>query len=357
MHLRYCMPRVRRKGYGLGNEIVPWARAYLASQVLGARLLPPSFGLNRREYWRHFRSAPDDWIYHRALEHLLPVVEFGEADYLQHGGGDVVEALRSFAAANELQRRSAYLLVTDGLWGGWHHIRAAREFVRATLYQSRFAGRNLLRLRQRIDPDKVLVGMHVRLGDFKPAQSPDAYRCVPNMALPLEWFQNVARNLRQALGDQVQFLLITDGSPQQLQPLLDMVPCITTGDMADSDCSDALALASCDLLVCSVSTYSVLAAFLSDAPYLWFEPNLFQHPQGCYSLGDPLEDGGRADSPRQRALHDLEQAPRAPRTRGIPVGVDGILPPALGEALLQHRALQRWQVDLVRGGMALPWST
>ncbi|HTT04960.1 MAG TPA: hypothetical protein VMF64_06690, partial [Steroidobacteraceae bacterium] len=166
--LRYCLARVRNRGYGLGNELVPWARAFLASQVLDARLLTPAFGLNRREYWRHFHTPPDDWLYNRAIERLLPRVQFTEADYLEHGGDDVVTALRSFARAHDLQRRSAYVFVTEGLWGGFYHVQAAREFMRATLYQSRFAARNLLQLRARIDPEKILIGMHVRLGDFKP---------------------------------------------------------------------------------------------------------------------------------------------------------------------------------------------
>ena len=74
MHLRYCLPRVKRRGYGLGNELVPWARAFLAAQSSGPAA-PPAFGMNRRRYWWHFHTAPDDWIYHRAIEHLLPVVE------------------------------------------------------------------------------------------------------------------------------------------------------------------------------------------------------------------------------------------------------------------------------------------
>src|ERR1017187_8879269 len=87
--LRYCLPRVRHNGHGLANEIVPWARAFLAAQVLDAKLLPPAFGLNRRGYWRHFRTSPDDWIFNRAIEHVMPVIEFRETDYLAHGGEDV----------------------------------------------------------------------------------------------------------------------------------------------------------------------------------------------------------------------------------------------------------------------------
>jgi hypothetical protein len=306
--LRYCLARVGKRGHGLGNELVPWARAFLASQVLGARLLPPAFGLNRREYWRHFRTPPDDWIYNRAIEQLLPTVCFTEADYREHGGDDVVTALRSFASAHNLQRRSAYLFVTEGLWGGFYHIQAAREFMRATLYQSRFAARNLLQLRERIDPEKMLIGMHVRLGDFKPAVEAAEHHRFANVSLPLEWFCNIADSLRAALGDALQFLLVSDGTAEQLRPLMSRVPCITTGDLPDGDCSDALALADSDLLVCSASTYSHLAAFLSDSPYAWFAPNLYRHPEGCYSIGNPEADLARPGSPRAPSTAGFRRA-------------------------------------------------
>lgn len=354
--LRYCMARVRNQGYGLGNELVPWARAFLAAQVLDAQLLPPAFGLNRRAYWRDFDCAPDDWIYHRAIERLLPVVPFTEADYLEHGGDDVVAALRSFAAARRLRRRSCYVLVTDGLWGGFYHVQAAREFMRATLYRSRYAPGNLLRLRERIDADKILVGMHVRLGDFKPPLPPDAerapdYRATANVSLPLEWFRAIAASLRRQLGDELQFLVVSDGTQEQLRPLLQAVPCISTGDMANRDCSDAIALADCDLLVCSASTYSHLAAFLSDSPYIWFAPNLYEHPEGCYSAGNPAADLGRQDSPRMRAVREFGAARTGWPSRGIGLGLEGAIPASLIETLLRRRAWRRWQADLTRSGV------
>src|SRR5580658_8549146 len=142
--LRFCMPRVRRRGHGLGNELLPWARAFLAAQVLEASLLPPAFGMNRRGYWRDFYTAPDDWIRHRAIERLLPVVEFSEGDWLAHGGGDVVQALRSFATERKLFDRNFFTLVTDGLWGGFRHVEAARGFIYSKLYLSRYAAHNLI---------------------------------------------------------------------------------------------------------------------------------------------------------------------------------------------------------------------
>jgi hypothetical protein len=352
LQLRYCMPRVKNRGYGLGNEMLPWARAFIASQLLNARLLPPAFGMNRRAYWRNFHTAPDDWIYHRALEYLLPVVEFREPDYLAHGGGDVVSALASFAAAHGLYERRVYVLLTDGLWGGYHHVQAAREFIRATLYQSRHAARNLLQLRARIDPHKLLVGMHVRLGDFAPPRAAGDYQGVANISLPLEWLCALARSLDRALGDDWQLLLITDGTEQQLQPLTSQWRCITTNDLAPGDCSDVLALANADLLVCSMSSFSTLAAFLSDSPYLWFLPNLYRHAPGVYSLGDYDSQHGQPGNPTRVALERLANSPAELLPRGVGVDLDGEIPAAMIEAALQRNRWRRWESDLVRSGVS-----
>jgi len=146
--------------------------------------------------------------------------------------------------------------------------------------------------------------------------------------------------LRALLGDTAQFLVISDGSAAQLRPLLEAVPCVTTGDIPDADCSDLLALADADLLVCSISSYSLWAAFLSNAPYLWFAPSLQRHSGNRGSLW-----GGSFD----------EQAvppPGARLPRGIPVGLDGAIPAALPELLRERRADLRAEHDLVRGGFA-----
>jgi hypothetical protein len=352
VNLRYCLSRVKNRGYGLGNELLPWARAFLASQVLNAKLLPPAFGMNRRAYWWHFHTAPDDWIYHRALEYLLPVVEFTESEYLRHGGGDVVTALKGFAATHRLHQRRAYVLVTDGLWGGYHHVEAAREFIRSTLYQSRYAAHNLLLLRERVDPHKLLVGMHVRLGDFSAPGAPSDYRRA-NIALPIEWLCALARSLDRALGDGWQLLLITDGTEAQLKPLTSQWRCITTNDLPPGDCSDVLALANADLLVCSLSSFSTLAAFLSDSPYLWFMPNLYRHPQGVYSLGDYDALRDQPGNPTRAALERLANSPGL-LPRGVGVDLDGEIPNAVIEAALRRQQSRRWESDLVRSGVAQP---
>lgn len=352
MTLRFSIPRVRGHGAGLGNELIPWARAFLAAQVVGAYALKPAFGFNARGYWRHFGTPRYDWLLHKGMEYVLPVVEFKEVDYLHYGGGDFLDAFRQFADAERLHSISCYLLVTEGMWGGYRHIAAARDFVFSTLYQSRFAPRNLVRIAKRLHPDKPVVGMHIRLGDFgAPPLEPAAYRGQFNLALPLEWYRNIAKSIQANLGDDVQFLIVSDGTPEQLKPLLDGLPAVTTADIPDSDCSDLLALARADLLVCSVSSYSTTAAFLSDAPYIWFEPNLQRHDEGLYSIWghEPAQQAG--DSATRRAMESYGATGGANFARGVPVGIGGEVPPYLLRSLVARRAQRKAETDLVQYGV------
>jgi hypothetical protein len=340
LHIRYCIPQVRKRGYGLGNELIPWARALLAAQVLEARLLPPAFGLNRRRYWRHFGTPRYDWLRNRALPYLLPRVDFTEADWRARGAGDVLDALRGFAAEHRLLERRAYVFTTSGMWGGYLHIEAARMQMRAILETSRYAARNLVRLKERLDSSRITVGMHVRCGDFKAADAARDYRGVWNTALPMEWYVRVAQNLQRQFGTGAQFLLVSDGTPEQLRPLLAAVPCVTTADIPDSDCSDLLALADADLLVCSISSYSQWAAFLSQAPYLWYAPSLQVHAGDRGSIwGGSFPD-------------DATPAPDDMLPRGIPADRSGALPAALTELVRRRREYLRPETDLVRGGLA-----
>lgn len=350
--MRFSLPRVSGRGAGLGNELTPWARSFLAAQVVGAHAMPPAFGFNSRKYWRHFGTPRYDWILHKAMERLLPVVEFGESDYLQHGGGDVVQVLRNFAEAKNLHNRQAFLLVTEGMWGGYGHIAAARDFILSTLYQSRFAASNLMRIAERLHPDKPVIGMHVRLGDFLPLSTESGmYTGRFNCTLPLEWYCNIARCIYSQLGDSVQFLIVSDGTRAQLQPLLDTIPAVTTSDLPDSDCSDLLALAKADLLVCSVSSYSSIAAFLSDKPYLWFAPNLQTHEEGFYSIWGHEEGQRRQDSPTRCAIQYRQAAESDDSGRGTPVSMQGDVPETVLAEVMKRKQQNNPLTDLVRYGV------
>lgn len=349
MTLKWALPLVQGRGAGLGNELVPWVRAHLIAQAVGAHCLPPAFGLNSRRYWRHFGTPRLDWAAHRALCAALPRVHFGEQDWLAHGGGDVVHAFARFAEQHRLPARSAFALTTDGMWGGMPHIEAGRDFARSVLYQSRFAARNLARIHQRLDPALPVVGIHVRLGDFAAAQPAEAYRGRFNVSLPMAWYRRVALSLQQQLDGQVQFLVVSDAKSSQLGELTNDLRCVFTDDLPDSDCSDLLALSRADLMVCAVSSYSVWAAFLSEAPYLWFEPNLTEAGEGWQGIWAHEPGQKQSSSFMQRALAELRGAEPVSPTRAWSVPMTGEVAP---QAIRQMQARRAHRAtDLIRYGL------
>lgn len=350
---RWCLPVVQGRGSGLGNEMIAWARAYLMSREIGARCLAPAFGRNPRGYGRHFGTPRLDWLTHRLMVRALPCVRFDEADFVAHGGGDVSRAFARFARARGLHGRAPLVVATSGMWGGYAHVDRAAAFVRATLCSSRFARDNLGELGARLQPRKLTVAMHVRLGDFSGQHAaPEAYLNQFNVSLPLDWFVGIGRQLRDRLGDAVQFQVFSDGPAERLAPLNEVIKPVSTATRLPADVSDLVALSQADLLVCSVSSYSLWAAALSDAPYLWFEPQLHRHAGALRSIWGHEAGQQAAGSPTRLAFEAWREPTRPAGRRAFAVGMGKCLPDTLIDELLERQAGRNGASDLVRYGVA-----
>ncbi len=320
--LRFCMPqRLTRRGAGLGNELHGYAKAILAAQALGAKPLSPAWGRNSRAYWRYFGSSRLDWIQHSLLGIALPSWVFDEADYVATGERDFAKAVGVYAAAHQLQNRTAFVLITGGMWGGLAILRPAFPFVWRLLYSAAGTARNLSDLQRRIPAGTVTIAIHVRLGEFAP-ELPDQDRppwSQWNWALPLEWYIEVCRSLRRQLDVPQSYVLLTDGSPDELRPLTREVNPVTLFHQNMNVCSDLIAAASCDVLVCSRSSFSMWAAALSERPYIWPSDSLYPESDSLaiWDHGEPIV--GVEDPKRQTP-------------RGVPVTSSGAVP----SDLIQH---------------------
>lgn len=349
---RWVLPHVQGRGAGLGNELITWARAQLMAQVLDAQALHPAFGLNRRPYRQHFGTSRLDWVVHGALARTLPVIDFDERQYQAHGGGDVVDAFSRFVHREHLHDRGPLVVRTQGMWGGFGHIARARGWVRARLQASRWAAANAAELGMRLHPDRLTVAMHVRLGDFDAARDVRAYRGLFNVALPLDWFLQAGLQLQQALGDQVQFLVFSDGTPDQLGPLTRHLRTVPTAVRHPADISDLLAMADADLLLCSVSSYSAWAAFLSTGQHVWFAPQLQPLPGGWGSVWGHEAAQTTAGSPTLQACAQRSaEGADAPSGRSWALGPEDHLPAALLADLATRLAHRRPAADLMRYGV------
>src|SRR5271169_3638420 len=96
--MKFCFPKwIGPRHAGLGNELLPWAKAFIASAELKLRLLHPAWGLNDRRYYEYFGTSTLDWVGYAALRMLLPCYTFSEADYLATGERDYDRAIALYS--------------------------------------------------------------------------------------------------------------------------------------------------------------------------------------------------------------------------------------------------------------------
>lgn len=340
---QFCLAgRFQWRGAGLGNEIFPWAKAYLASRELGFRLLPPAWGLNSREYWRDFGTSRLDWIGHAALQAALPTVTVTDAMVRSTGESDYGAAVRVLDKEYGWSRRRPLVLVHQGMSGGHLAIERARNHLRNVL---------LGHLPEDGCPPstgpvtgQLRVAVHARLGDFSD-HSDGPLPGVFNRRLPVEWYRWVLGALRKRFGETLHVDLVSDEPEKAARMLPESSGCIARTRGIFEDLS---LMASADLLVCSVSTFSMLAAFLSDAPYVWYRPHLYQQ-------GDFLSIWGyRPEEQTGGTGHHIlteQQIGGSLPTRGVAVGVGDMLPSWLTDFLDTRASLNRRSADLVRCGV------
>jgi hypothetical protein len=353
--MRVCIPEIfGHRGAGLGNELFPWAKAFLASRALGARLVHPAWGLNKRNYHRDFGTTRLDWLQQGLVRLALPTVHFDEAAYRATGKDDYQQAVSEFADAQGLDRRRHFVFAASGMWGGFQAIRKARVFVLSELLKARRAVENIHAVLGQVQDGKALIAVHIRRGDFQNVNREGDFRGRFNVALPLEWYLATCASIERHCGDQVQFLLLTDASPDEVRPFIDAFQPLTTFHLSQTACSDLLLMAFADSIVCSVSSYSMWGAFLSNAPYLWCAPNLQDH-QGCGSLWghEPSQQApaGATALNLDRIRNSQATSLEPDAGRGVPVDFSGMVPSSFCEKLLRSVRERALENDLIFYGV------
>lgn len=109
------------------------------------------------------------------------------------------------------------------------------------------------------------ISVHVRLGDFR----------VESLQTPIEWFAGAIRVVRETLGCDLPVHIFSDGSDEELRPLLGIPGTARLG--FGSSISDILALSSANILIATGgSTFSKWAAYLGRVPVIYPPRTLHQ---------------------------------------------------------------------------------
>lgn len=249
--IRYVYPRFAKRdfaffrvgGPGLANCLFIAAKAYLLARQLGLPMLRPTWerlglgqflrrerdkrfycGLFRSEsWWQKFRRL---WVT-RFNAKALKVVAWDRTYF--HGLWEEAESVRQWVLGEILP-----------------------EAIRAVPAEM-----------------KSSVAVHVRLGDF-----PAEYRT------PIGWYRAMMEQVMSRRGGrEVDFQIFSDGSDEELAPLLALKGARRV--FYGNAIADMVAISRCGLLIGSDSTFSTWGAFLGQVPAV------FAHLLDCPPHQDP----------------------------------------------------------------------
>ena len=332
--------RATLRGEGLGNEMIPWAKGFIASQVSNAHLVGPSWGVNPRKYYRNFETGRLDFVFEDILKRL-PHHEFTYEDYLSTGEVDFGRAIAKWVKAKNIINRRTFVTSVGGMWGGYPSIRSARPFLWAKLLNSRDALKNVYEIASKLDRRKLFVAMHMRFGsEFAVIEDGENPRGRFNVQIPGEWYLSLCESIRSEMGDAVQFHFFTDRGGPAFEEAVRRYNPGQTRQAGLTECSDLLLMSMADLRVCSISSYSLMASFLSDGLYIWYEPQL-TYSDGLYTLWGMEEAQRMKGSPTSQSVDLMKTiepgSPWETSFKGYAMETGSALPRGLVEQL--HRKL------------------
>jgi hypothetical protein len=123
-------------------------------------------------------------------------------------------------------------------------------------------------LRNRLDEcTPPMIGVHVRLGDFRPIREDEDFREVGGVRTPLQYFIETIDRLRKIHKDDLSVMVFTDGRAEEIEQLLNL-PNVSLAPK-NLDIVDMLLLSRSKVVVTSAgSTFGYWAGFLADAPLI-----------------------------------------------------------------------------------------
>ncbi len=288
----YAFPRMSKTdllfwrigGNGLGNLMFTWARCLAASDRQGWRMLWPTWQSFKPKNWR---VNPYD---HRTYTDLF------------HPNARYATGWRkpwSLARYRWISENEA--LESGAPPGSVVQFRGMEGKFAPFLEDHRLVYDELLRITREkhlacfSEPEPAPVAIHVRLGDFVRQSSYEDMVSIDNSALPLDWYIETLKAVREKAGSEVPAFVFSDGSTEELQALL-ALPGVRRMNYG-SGLGDMLGLSRSRLLIASGSTFSMWGSYLGQVPSIWHPGKLLQNvliedPEREIEWvpGDPLPD-------------------------------------------------------------------
>lgn len=297
------------RGAGLGNEIIPLAKAMLAAQAIDGLFVGPAWSSSKYKL-PQLLGIPGRRVHTATALRAAPGTTVTARLYRETGVSDYGKAVSQLASNGRLRGQ---VTRHEGMWGGYLAIREARADL-TRLLSMNSAVSQFLSSKEPASNSALTVGLHVRRGDFRLSATQTGQF---NLGLPLNWYLGVMRSLAEVI-PSVRFAVCSDADAVDLSALWtdpDLHVTLVRGRGPSAPLQELMYLTRCDLLVCSVSSFSMLAGFLSNRPYVWFGPQLNSENGRLYIWND--SDAMRA----RQSAHAEHTAGRS--TRALVANSDG----------------------------------
>lgn len=293
--------------FGLGHSLLAWARCYIWCKDNGVPMLAPR--------WRYLRIGPylrreaDKRAYHKLFLSEGYITGVKRLAYLLSA-----RRLPSHEVSGPLPTKGppAVIVFTNDV------ARNERYFRHIA---SRYSDikRELLRITRKdqipsIPVGEGFIGIHVRCGDFGIAEDLCELESGRNVRIPIGWFVEMLRGLRERIGCSAPAIVFSDGPRQYLQPLIE------EGNVSLSNGPSAIydmfLLSFAGVIISSGSGFSMWASYLDQTPRICFpgqrRERVIAHAETesepeCESSGD-LDDKFVSHVARRLASYPLHIA-------------------------------------------------
>lgn len=275
----YCYPKLsavdllafRLFGPGLGNLLFPWARATVHAHMIGGQLIVPT--------WLQFKLGP-------LLRRDADMRHYGNLFIPTPGALDGVNRWAKLCLARRIPEQRAasardgevveFSGMADWFTPVLRHHALVRDALIGTTHPRHKAG-------LQFDFSDTIC-LHVRMGDFIQPSDAALHSGALNMRIPLAWYIGMVQGIRARYGAHLRVHVFSDGTNEDLAPLLALDRCQRL--QFGSAIADLLALSRARMLVASGSTFSMWASYLGRMPTVW-HPG--QKKQNLYDSTEPFE--------------------------------------------------------------------
>jgi hypothetical protein len=253
--------RARLPHAGLGNRLFPWARCRVFSLATGVPMLATSW--TQLTLGPLLRGQRDLRLYHDLFRPTEAEIGGWRRWWLRWSATELPEPAELTSAAGRRPPRGSkhQVVVFAGEQDHFRRLNGWEDVLHAQL-------RAMTRPRWLRRGDRVAgapIGIHVRRGDFRDAETAADFRTRGGLRTPISWYVESLEAIREVAGVRAGAFVVSDGTAEELRELLAVpgVLPVATG----AAIGDLLALSRSKLLIASGgSTFSAWGAFLGRMP-------------------------------------------------------------------------------------------